>query len=156
MKRLTNAFRKRMDLKRLETIHYSDCQVYVPPIRYGKVVKVYDGDTITVAVILNKTIYRFSIRLQGIDTPELRSKNPDEKRIAQEIQQHLSLLILHQFVDIQCTGYDKYGRILANVSLNGLDISSYLIERRMAVSYDGATKTFVDWSAYYYIDYKKS
>jgi len=38
----------------------------------GKVIKVVDGDTIKAAVWLNNQFYRFTFRLNGIDTPEAR------------------------------------------------------------------------------------
>lgn len=46
--------------------------------------KVYDGDTITIATRLGGTgsLYRFSVRLLAIDTPEKRTKNKEEKEIA--------------------------------------------------------------------------
>jgi endonuclease YncB( thermonuclease family) len=67
--------------KYLETISYKETLPFVPPITYGKVIKVYDGDTITIASKLpydNSPIYRFSIRLLGIDSPEIKSKTPTE------------------------------------------------------------------------------
>lgn len=60
--------------KYLETINYVDTIPFVPPITSGKVIKVYDGDTITIASKLpydHSPIYRFSVRLLGIDSPEM-------------------------------------------------------------------------------------
>ena len=60
---------------------------FVPPITEGEVISVYDGDTITIASVLPNTtepIYRFSIRLNGIDTPEIKGQHisEDEKEAA--------------------------------------------------------------------------
>lgn len=66
----------------LENIKLEDTKNFVPPITYGKVVKVYDGDTITIASKLPyiaSPIYNFHVRLNGIDAPEIRSKNEIEK-----------------------------------------------------------------------------
>ena len=56
---------------------------FVPPVNSGRVIKVYDGDTITIASkvpgLKNSPIYKFSVRLNGIDTPEIKGKNEDEK-----------------------------------------------------------------------------
>jgi endonuclease YncB( thermonuclease family) len=60
--------------KYLETVAYHDTIPFIPPITSGKVIKVYDGDTVTIASKLpydNSPIYRFSIRLLGIDSPEM-------------------------------------------------------------------------------------
>jgi hypothetical protein len=58
-------------------IKWSDTVPFTVPITGGYVIKVYDGDTITVASKLpfdNSPIYRFSIRLAGIDTPEIKPR----------------------------------------------------------------------------------
>ena len=47
--------------------------------------------------------------------------------------------------------YDKYGRVLADVLLNGENITKLLINNRLAVIYDGGTKYCPDdWLAYYH------
>lgn len=68
-----------------DQVTYDSAEKFVPPISYGKVVKVYDGDTITVATPLDYTrapIYHFSVRLRGIDSPEIRGSSPEEKATA--------------------------------------------------------------------------
>ena len=57
----------------LETITYESTVEYIPNVREGKVIKVYDGDTITVGFYNtgDPTPYRISVRLLGIDTPEV-------------------------------------------------------------------------------------
>src|SRR5688572_26105790 len=60
----------------------------------GKVVKVHDGDTITVIDQNNK---KFSIRLQGIDAPELK------QAVGAASQQNLSRMVLGKQVAIHWT-----------------------------------------------------
>ena len=58
----------------LEEVNYEDTIPFIPPITHGKVIKVYDGDTITIAALLpyeNSKLYRFSVRINGIDCPEI-------------------------------------------------------------------------------------
>ncbi len=45
----------------------------------GRSYYVYDGDTIRVACFFNNELYRYNIRLDGFDTPELRAKTQKEK-----------------------------------------------------------------------------
>ena len=52
--------------------------------RQSRVVKVYDGDTITILFRFNKQYYKTSCRILGIDTPELRTKNLKEKAAGYE------------------------------------------------------------------------
>ena len=60
--------------------------------------KVYDGDTITIASkvpgLLDSPIYKFSVRLNGIDTPEIKGRNEEEKSIAVKARDALSGLIM--------------------------------------------------------------
>lgn len=118
---------------------------YLPDIRYGKVVKVYDGDTITVVAqpYVDSSLYKFSIRLFGIDTPELRSKNENEKKAAIFVQKYLEDLIFNKFIIIDVLSQDKYGRILANIYLDNCDtdISSLLLSKKYGLPYNGGTKS---------------
>jgi endonuclease YncB( thermonuclease family) len=132
---------------------------FVPMVTEGKVIKVYDCDTITIATkfpyltSLNESniMYRFHVRLLGIDTPEMKTKNEEEKTLAHLAQKTLSDLILNKKVSLKNTSLDKYGRILANVyTEDGTELSKWTIEKRFAVSYDGGTKKPPkSWSEYH-------
>ena len=139
-------------------VTYDETEKFVPPISYGKVVKVYDGDTITVATPLDNTrapIYRFSVRLRGIDSPEIRGSSLKEKAAALAARDALSAKVLNQMVFLQNIDTEKYGRVLADVYLeepgsgSGLSkgpgaekqsISEWMLENYYAVAYDGGAK----------------
>jgi endonuclease YncB( thermonuclease family) len=137
----------------LENITYKDTISFKPDITCGKVIKVYDGDTITIATKLpynNSPFFRFSVRLRGIDCPEIRSKNTSEKECAVIARDLLINNIYHKIVTLENIDYDKYGRILADVFLDGENITTMLINNRLAVMYDGGTKHSPnDWMVYY-------
>lgn len=149
-----NIFENAIDAKKkndifnlLEHIDYKGTIPFVPPIYYGKVVKVYDGDTITIAGILPGTytpIYRFSVRLLGIDTPEIKGSTEEEKRLAKVARDELSNLILNKFVELKNISTEKYGRILADVYFEEIHINKWLLEKGLAVEYDGGTKNRPD------------
>ncbi len=126
---------------------------FVPPVKNGFVIKVYDGDTITIACQLpysDSPMYRFSVRLNGIDCPEMKGKNEDEKDVAKIAQSFLSDLILNKMVHLENIQTEKYGRILADVYLDNLNLNKHMIEKRLAVCYDGGTKICpVSWKKYY-------
>ena len=64
---------------------WADTIPFIPPVTAGFVIKVYDGDTITVAARLpyaDSPLYRFPVRLRGIDSPEIRGKTPAERAAA--------------------------------------------------------------------------
>jgi micrococcal nuclease len=127
----------------LQNIDYKDTVPFVPPIQYGKVIKVYDGDTITIASVLPNTVepvYRFSVRLNGIDTPEIKGKTPEERELAKHARDALSDKIYGRFIELKNIDMEKYGRILADVYLDNEHINQWLIDSNFAVPYDGGTK----------------
>lgn len=112
-------------------------------IEYGKVIKVYDGDTITVASKLyqGSPVYRFQIRLRGIDTPELKSINDIEKSNAIIARDALHEKIFGKVVTLKNIGKEKYGRILADIYLDNININNWLIDSKYAVHYNGGKKS---------------
>ena len=131
-----------------ETIMWKDCVPFVPPITSGYVIKVYDGDTITIAGRLpypESRLYRFQVRLLGIDSPEIKGKTEKEKEAAHKSQQALESLVLNKTVSLREISTEKYGRILANVYLvtetgQELLVNKWMLTNGHAVPYDGKTK----------------
>ena len=125
-------------------IEWKDTKPFVVPLNGGHVIKVYDGDTITVANKLPiyhcNDMFRFSVRLNGIDTPEIKGKNEDEKEAAKVAKNALSEKILNKYVTLKNVANEKYGRVLADVYLGDLNLNNWMLENRFAVSYDGGTK----------------
>ncbi len=83
-----------------------------------KVIKIYDGDTITIS----DGTHEIRVRLIGIDTPEMNEKNPILRNLANQAKDYLSSLILNQFIYLQLDHLneksmhlDKFGRLLAYV-----------------------------------------
>ena len=124
--------------------NWSDCTAFTPPITSGVVIKVYDGDTVTVAARLPyeaSLLYRFAVRLRGIDAPELRGSSVHEKEAANASQRALEALVLHKVVTLENLGTKKYGRVLANVlTADGLCVNSWMVDHKFAVWYDGRKK----------------
>jgi endonuclease YncB( thermonuclease family) len=123
---------------------WKDTIPFVAPIESGIVIKVYDGDTITLASKLpyeQSKLYRFQVRLNGLDAPEMKSDDKDEKIAARISQKMLENLILHKEVKLKNCQTEKYGRILADVYLGNVCINNIMIERRYAIKYDGGKKT---------------
>lgn len=109
----------------------------------GRVVDIYDGDTMTCVIPVHGRMYKYDIRMKGIDTPELKSKNENEKKKAVDARNFLIRKILcnveldndfcclgHNckrkdiqnffqkhvvLIWIQCYEFEKYGRLLADI-----------------------------------------
>ena len=139
-----------------ENIEWKDTIPFVAPINQGRCIKVYDGDTITIAAKLpykHSPIYRFSVRLNGIDTPEIKGKDEDEKKCAQMARDALKETILNKTVHLENVQTEKYGRILADVVCDGINMNNWMVTQRFAVKYDGGTKVSPDsWMEYHTMD----
>lgn len=119
----------------------------------GKVVDVYDGDTVKIVFPLSDKepdrLYKWNCRLINIDTPELRSKNIKEKEYGKLVKDKLCEKILNKLVFIKCSDFDKYGRLLVEIFENSnseQSINNWLIENKYAKEYNGETKSkwFID------------
>ena len=111
-------------------------------------VKNYDGDTITFNIpnihsLLGKKI---SIRVNGVDTPEKRTKDKCEKELSLYAQKFVeSKLKNAKVINLKNISRGKYFRIVADVFIDGENLRTKLIGHHFAVGYDGGTKRSVDW-----------
>ena len=113
--------------------------------RINKVTKVVDGDTIDVIMDMGFDImYKSRVRLFGIDTPESRTRNLDEKKrgllakkYLQEALKAGNKLSIKTYKD-NATG--KFGRILGDVFIDGKSINAQMVKDFMAVPYTGQSK----------------
>jgi len=103
----------------------------------------YDGDTCYVtAKTLPIPLQRMSVRILGIDTPEIRGDCPEEKALALRGREFANVAFngaeTIEFLNLK---WDKYGgRVLADVWLDGVDYAALLIEAGLARPYDGGKK----------------
>jgi len=107
--------------------------------------KVVDGDTIHACFFIGDSFLKFNIRLMGIDTPELRSKDKQEKQRAIDAKNFLISLILDKPIYLVLDKSDKYGRLLGFIHLDETtvntddnmmnSINQLLIDRGHAVVY---------------------
>jgi micrococcal nuclease len=120
----------------MDHIKWEDNVEFTFPITSGQVIKVYDADTITIASKLpypETPMYRLSVRLQGIDAPEIKGKDvsDEEKEQAKISRDFLSNLILNKIVHLKNIQNEKYGRILADVYLDNIHLNDELIKKTL-------------------------
>ena len=106
----------------------------------AKVVKVYDGDTVHVVFSLFNTFYKWNCRIAHVDTPELRTKNLEEKKKGYEVRDKLQELIQGKIVQLNCHEFDKYGRLLVDIAIDGVKVDEWLLSNGYAKKYEGGTK----------------
>jgi|Laugrespbdmm15sd_2_1035082.scaffolds.fasta_scaffold00147_10 endonuclease YncB( thermonuclease family) len=136
---------------------------------YGRLVDIYDGDTMKIILPVMGTYFKFNVRLNGIDTCEIKSHNIENKNKAikarnricemietihgnyadaklethKEIKEYLNSITCIIFV--KCYKFDKYGRLLVDIyidheTVNCKSISEILLSENLAYAYDGGTK----------------
>ena len=109
-----------------------------------KYIRAYDGDTITVTIPTVHPLFgnKISIRLEGIDTPEIRGQCQKEKDRAVAARDFVrQILSQSHSINIQDAERGKYFRIVGRVIADYQDISTLLLKNNLAVPYSGNTKT---------------
>ena len=87
----------------------------------AKVVYVYDGDSVHLVLEVFGKLYKWKCRIAHIDK--------------------LKTLIEHKMVDVECFDFDKYGRLLVEITIEGIKVHEWLLENHLAQPYEGGTKT---------------
>jgi micrococcal nuclease len=113
-----------------------------------KVVKVIDGDTIDVDIDLgfNTTLTKKRIRLYGIDTPESRTRDKEEKKRGLISKKYLLLKCpIGEYVTLKSHGVGKFGRILGelfeyNKHEDTVSINQEMCDEGYAAPYFGQSK----------------
>ena len=117
--------------------------------------RVVDGDTIDVIIDLGfKTWKKVRVRMEGINTPESRTRDLEEKKRGLAAKDRLVEIL--KFNNNECTlkvsGVGKFGRAIASVyvdtlspasdqsSMTEINVNKQLIEEGHAVAYDGGKR----------------
>ena len=113
----------------------------------SEVTSVYDGDSFTVNIKDYPPIIgeRITVRINGIDTPEMRGKCELEKVLARKAKQQTVIILREaKSVELKNLQRGKYFRIIADVYVDGVSLAKILMDSKLAVEYHGGTKT-KDW-----------
>ena len=114
-----------------------------------KILRVVDGDTTDVDIDLGFGVWlhRQRIRFYGIDTPESRTRDLEEKKFGLLAKEYLTEKLDTEDI-IVTTEVDnekgKFGRILGWVWCNGVNINNQMIDEHMAVAYHGQSKDDIE------------
>ena len=119
--------------------------------RVVEINRVLDGDTIDVTIDLGFDLYKKErVRVAGVDTPEKRTRNLEEKELGIDATNWLKeklegavagdddLVIRTELVG----GVGKYGRLLGwlYIGTDELSLNEQMITEGYAHAYDGGTK----------------
>lgn len=116
--------------------------------RVSQVTKVIDGDTCDVILDLGFDIYhKCRIRMFGIDTPESRTRDLEEKKRGLLSKEYLKEKLKAKKLTVKTykgeeTG--KFGRVLGDIYADGVSINQTMVEEGYAVAYYGQNKDDVE------------
>ncbi len=119
-----------------------------------EIVRVVDGDTVDVNIDLgfNTWLWKERIRLKGIDTPESRTKDPEEKKAglyAKSIVENFLPVGSTQVLKTSKDKSGKFGRTLGDfVIFDGEEdrqrtLVEYMIQHYIGVPYEGQSKKLI-------------
>lgn len=109
----------------------------------ARVVRIIDGDTLEVeAHPWPGHAVRVSVRLRGIDTPERRSRCPDQREAARLARNELERLVsgVATVELINVSGGKYYGRVLADLKAGPRDIATAMLASGLARPYQGGKR----------------
>jgi micrococcal nuclease len=107
-----------------------------PYIYKARITNVVDGDTVDAVIDVGfKMTTTQRLRLAGIDTAELTSKDPVERASAQEAKLFLIQELLNKDVIIKTEKADAFGRYLATIYLSDVNVNETMLAKNLALPY---------------------
>ncbi|HXG85967.1 MAG TPA: thermonuclease family protein [Pyrinomonadaceae bacterium] len=122
--------------------HYDNCRLNTETTNGG----VIDGDTVDLLIVKSvgfgvDAVIKTRMRLNGIDTPELRGGTDETKAAARQAKARLAELLTGRVFTVVSHKTSKYGLWLADIYTNdGVDVNKILLDEGLAVPYFGGTK----------------
>ena len=108
--------------------------------RVKEVCKIIDGDTVDLLLDLGFGIFtKKRVRLWGIDTPEIRTRDLEEKRKGYAAKERLSQLINEaskESLILHSNGIGKYGRVLGTIYNNNSNLNMKMVSEGHAEEYE--------------------
>ena len=107
-----------------------------------EVVKVVDGDTVDLNIDLGFNLTKKErVRLAGIDTPESRTRDLEEKELGLEAKEFLKRRLSDgDNLKVKTEKDGKYGRMLGWIYISETNINKEMVQRGYAWEYDGGKK----------------
>lgn len=107
----------------------------------NKIVKVVDGDTVDILIDLGfHTYIHKRVRLYGLNAPESRTRDKEEKARGMAAKKRLKELLKSKQIKIISHGVGKFGRVLGEFICDNKNINDQLVTEGHAVKYFGGKR----------------
>ena len=116
-----------------------------------KIRRIVDGDTVDVDIDLgfNVVLTKERVRIYGIDTPESRTRDKEEKKFGLMAKEFVKQFVKGDSIILRTKKYDakgKFGRILGDFRCKSKLLSQVMVEFHHAVPYYGQSKDKIEES----------
>ena len=108
-----------------------------------EILRVIDGDTVDVRMDLGFNVWhKCRVRLMGINAPESRTRNLEEKARGLAAKDWLINILesAQSEIEMQSHGVGKYGRVLGELYINEVNINQLMVKEGHAELYDGGKR----------------
>tara|TARA_R100001443_G_scaffold19528_1_gene31181 strand:+ start:5988 stop:6326 length:339 start_codon:yes stop_codon:yes gene_type:complete len=107
----------------------------------AEILRVVDGDTVDVRIDLGfKVHYNVRVRLHGINAPESRTRDKEEKIRGLAAKERLEQLVADKTVILKSHGVGKFGRCLGELTVGSTNVNAQLVKEGHAVKYFGGKR----------------
>ncbi len=141
---------RRARLQGLEALTYANTDEITYNFTDAKVLKVYDGDSLTIGAYYDGGFRKFNVRIFGIDCDEIKGGNAITRENAQRAKKYVERLVLGKIIKIEVLNNkildgkklrEKFGRLLAKITTpEGHDLGDELFIAGLARRYYGGKK----------------
>lgn len=117
--------------------------IYAAIFQNVKFIRCYDGDTCTFTIDGIPKVFgeKISVRILGIDTPEIRGKCESEKLKARAAKKFINAFMHNgQHISLVNIERGKYFRLLADIEVDGVSVSELMVKNGHAREYDGGKR----------------
>jgi endonuclease YncB( thermonuclease family) len=111
--------------------------------KHARIEEIYDGDTVKIIVLFGDVPVRFSLRILGIDTPEIKQgegRLPEERQAAIKVRDYMRSLFPKNIAKICIRDWDKYGGRVSDILIYGGWARAYHGEKKKEWTLDELTK----------------
>lgn len=141
---------KRARSEQLATLTYANTNELTYNFTEAKVLKVYDGDSLTIGAYYDGGFKKFNVRIFGIDCDELKGGNSITRENGVRAKKYVEKLVLNKIINIDVLNNkiidgkklrEKFGRLLAKITTpDGQDLGDELFIAGLARRYYGGKK----------------
>ena len=135
--------------QQLKALTYETADDVTYDFTTAKVLKVYDGDSLTIGALYNNQLVKFNVRIFGIDCDEMKGGTTVTRKNAKLAKMFVEHMVLNKIITINVLNNktyegknmkEKFGRLLSIITIDNKNVADELIHYGLARKYFGEKK----------------